>query len=111
MDTVPNDENGHVDYAMLLDDAPKSLSNLFEGCVIYLDYPDKDSEGDNWFARLTNMLRYTRELDFVRTYIRFGRGQVVKSLEDEGITHIVVSETDRSRLSQIRRHISRFVVS
>jgi hypothetical protein len=51
------------------------------------------------------------ELAFVSTYLKFGKGCVTDTLDDDCLTHIVVSMDDRSRLSSIRSKLSKFSLS
>ena len=42
--------------------------------------------------------------------MKFGKGRITDTLDDDRITHVVVSQHDRTRLSSIRSKLSKFVL-
>jgi len=54
------------------------------------------------------MVNQVRDLSFARTYLAFGKARLTATLDDRNLTHVVVSNNDLSRLSQIRSTLSTY---
>jgi len=97
----------------IFDDAEHShsLGRLFSEFVAYLDTAENSSlppEGPNRFSQFDGYVYQARDVAVARTYLAFGKARLTASLDDSKLTHVVVSNNDRSRLSQIRSTLSTY---
>lgn len=95
----------------MFEDTDHSLATLFADCVAYLDSAENTSvqpEAQTRFPTLLVVINRTRDVAFARTYLAFGKARLTSSLDDSQLTHVVVSNNDRSRLSQIRSTLSTY---
>lgn len=102
-------DGGELDS--IFEDTDHSLATLFAECVAYLDTAENTSvqpEGQTKFPTLMVVINHVRDVAFARTYLAFGKARMTSSLDDSQLTHVVVSNNDRSRLSQIRSTLSTY---